>query len=543
MSDPDSKPVTDHNGRLYIETVGCQMNMLDSELVVAALRRDGYQLTDNPKEADTILFNTCSVREHAEHKIYSALGRLKYSKRNRPQRVIGVIGCMAQKDQDLIFQKAPFVDIVVGTGQLAEIPRMIRETREAEQRTHQKAVSLGRRDGSRDEVSDSFQSYDPLRDPEMRPTPFQAFVRIMIGCDKFCTYCVVPATRGPEQSRPPAHIVQEAKVLADQGVREITLLGQTVNSYKYTEDGRLVRLSDLLMRLHDINGIERIRFITSFPKDMTNDLLQAVRDLPKVMKYLHVPAQSGCNEVLKRMKRGYTVEDYRDMMQRIREIVPGCAVSSDFIVGFCGESDESFQKSMDLIRECRFKNSFIFKYSARTGTKADELFADDIPEEVKRQRNNEMLELQNRIAEEDNAEFIGRRVRILVEGPSKSATKRAAREGQPLDGTSLLPLVNPGAQDSHHHDHHHHDHHHDHDHDDSVEPQTMQHASEDAARLALQLTGRTECDRIVVFDGNPRLIGSLAEIEIHDCTSTTLLGSIVTKEFQHGSGLLLPILG
>ena len=230
---------------------------------------------------------------------------------------------------------------------------------------------------------------------------------------------------------------------------------------------------------------------------------------------------------------------YRDMMQRIREIVPGCAVSSDFIVGFCGESDESFRKSMDLIRECRFKNSFIFKYSARTGTKADELFADDIPEEVKRQRNNEMLELQNRIAEEDNAEFIGRRVRILVEGPSKSATKRAAREGQPLDGTSLLPLMTHGTPDSHHH--HHHDH--DHDHDDSIEPQTMQHASEDAARLALQLTGRTECDRIVVFDGNPRLIGSLAEIEIHDCTSTTLLGSIVTKELQHGSGLLLPILG
>jgi tRNA-2-methylthio-N6-dimethylallyladenosine synthase len=232
----DSIPATSpsHNGRLYIETVGCQMNMLDSELVVAALRRDGYQLTDNPKDADTVLFNTCSVREHAEHKIYSALGRLKYSKRNRPQKVIGVIGCMAQKDQDLIFQRAPHVDIVVGTGQLAEIPAMIRDTREAQERSHRKAVSLGRREGSRDEVSDSFQSYDPLRDPEMRPTPFQAFVRIMIGCDKFCTYCVVPATRGPEQSRPPAHIVQEARVLADQGVREITLLGQTVNSYKYT---------------------------------------------------------------------------------------------------------------------------------------------------------------------------------------------------------------------------------------------------------------------------------------------------------------------
>jgi tRNA-2-methylthio-N6-dimethylallyladenosine synthase len=525
-----------HNGRLYIETVGCQMNMLDSELVVAALRKDGYELTDNPKEADTILFNTCSVREHAEHKIYSALGRLKFSKRTRPQKVIGVMGCMAQKDQDLIFQKAPHVDLVVGTGQLAEIPRLIRETREASERTQVKAVSLGRREGSREEVSDSFQSYDPLRDPEMRPTPFQAFVRIMIGCDKFCTYCVVPATRGPEQSRPPAHIVREARVLADQGVKEITLLGQTVNSYKYTEDGRLVRLSDLLSQLSDVSGIERIRFITNFPRDMTNDLLQAVRDLPKVMKYLHVPLQSGCNDVLKRMKRGYTVEEYREMMHRIREHVPGCSVSSDFIVGFCGESEESFQKSMDLIRECRFKNSFIFKYSKREGTKAFDLFEDDIPDEVKRRRNNEMLDLQNAISEEDNAEFIGRRVSVLVEGPSKSAAKRAARESQPSELTSLLPIAGQSTPAHHEHDHGH-DHHHD------EEPQTIQHASAEAARLAMQLTGRSECDRIVVFDGNPRLIGSRAEIEIHDCTSTTLMGAIVTREVQHGCDLLLPILG
>ena len=269
---------------------------------------------------------------------------------------------------------------------------------------------------------------------------------------------------------------------------------------------------------------------------MTNDLLQAVRDLPKVMKYLHVPLQSGCNDVLKRMKRGYTVEEYRDMMHRIREHVPGCSVSSDFIVGFCGEREESFQKSMDLIRECRFKNSFIFKYSKREGTKAFELFEDDIPDEVKRRRNNEMLDLQNAISEEDNAEFIGRRVSVLVEGPSKSAAKRAARESQPSELTSLLPIA--GQSTPAHHEHYHgHDHHHD------EEPQTIQHASAEAARLAMQLTGRSECDRIVVFDGNPRLIGSRAEIEIHDCTSTTLMGSIVTREVQHGCDLLLPILG
>ena len=488
----------DHNRKLYIETVGCQMNMLDSELVVAALRKDGYELTDNPKAADTILFNTCSVREHAEHKIYSSLGRLKYAKRNAPHKVIGVLGCMAQKDQDLIFQKAPHVDIVVGTGQLAEIPRLIRETRVSPQRVQQKAVSLGRRDGSVAEVSGSFQSYDPLRDPEMRPTPFQAFVRIMIGCDKFCTYCVVPTTRGPEQSRPPSQILSEVRVLADQGVKEVCMLGQTVNSYKHTEDGRLHRLSDLMYAISHVDGIERIRFVTSYPKDMTDDLLQAVRDLPQAVRYLHVPLQHGCNDQLKLMKRGYTVEDYREMMQRIQETVPGCSVSSDFIVGFCGETEDAHQKSLDSIREFRFKNSFIFKYSERGGTKAAELLPDDIPEDVKKRRHNEMLNLQNAISEEDNAELIGHRVSVLVEGPSKTSEKKAAR-GEPVAAVPGDPL-------------------------------------------ATQLMGRSECDRIVVFDGNPRLSGTTAEIEIHDCTGTTLIGSIVTKEVQHGSSSVLPIL-
>lgn len=483
----------EHNKKLYIETVGCQMNMLDSELVVAALRQDGYELTDDPRNADTVLFNTCSVREHAEHKIYSSLGRLKFAKRNAPQKVIGVLGCMAQKDQDLIFERAPHVDIVVGTGQLAEIPSLIRQTREAAVRVPQKAVSLGRRDGTVAEVSGSFQSYDPLRDPEMRPTPFQAFVRIMIGCDKFCTYCVVPATRGPEQSRPPSQILAEVRVLAQQRVKEVCLLGQTVNSYRYSEGGRLHRLSDLMYAISQVEGIERIRFVTSYPKDMTDDLLQAVRDLPQAVHYLHVPLQHGCNEQLKRMKRGYTVEDYREMAQRIHATIPDCSISSDFIVGFCGETEAAHQKSMDAVREFRFKNSFIFKYSERPGTKAAELLPDDVPEEVKKRRNNELLDVQNAISEEDNAEFIGRRVEILVEGPSKAAAKKATRDPSP------------------------------------GEP------------LATQLMGRSRCDRIVVFDGNPRLTGSTVDVEVHDCTGTTLIGSIVTK-IQHGSSGMLPIL-
>ena len=491
-----------HNQKLFIETVGCQMNMLDSELVVAALRKEGYSLTADIAEADTVLFNTCSVREHAEHKIYSALGRIKHSKHHRPEQVIGVIGCMAQKDQEKIFKRAPHVDLVVGTGQLAQIPELVRMSRE--RREQRLAVSLDRRDATRREVSDSFQSYDPLRDPEMRPSPYQAFVRIMIGCDKFCTYCVVPMTRGPEQSRPPRDILREVQQLADEGVKDITLLGQTVNSYKVTQDGRMYRLSDLILAMHDTPGIERIRFVTNYPRDMGDDLLQAVRDLPKVCRYLHVPAQSGCNEVLKRMKRGYTIEQYREMHQRIVETIPDCAVSSDFIVGFCGETEEAYEKSMDLIRECRFKNSFIFKYSPRPGTKADDLLPDDVPEDVKRRRNNEMLALQNEISDEQNASFIGREVEVLVEGLSKNEQKQALREG--------------------------HDHDHDHDGD----------CGHSEPHGPPQLTGRTTCDRIVVFDGNPRLAGSLVEVHVEDCTATTLIGSIVTREVLHGG--LLPIL-
>src|SRR5689334_3375177 len=236
--------------KLYIETVGCQMNVLDSELVVGSLRRQGYELTHEPTAADVILFNTCSVRQHAEDKIYSALGRLRGHMSRHPSKVLGVLGCMAQKDQELIRRRAPHVDIVCGTGQLARLPELIAAVQET--RTPQLALSLDRKEGSRHEVERSFESYDPLRDPSMRPTPFQAYVRIMIGCDKFCTYCIVPSVRGPEQSRHPEHIAMEVRQLAAEGCKEITLLGQTVNSYKYElGDGRRFRLSELLAKIHD----------------------------------------------------------------------------------------------------------------------------------------------------------------------------------------------------------------------------------------------------------------------------------------------------
>src|SRR5882672_3537215 len=237
--------------KLYLETVGCQMNVLDSELVVGSLRRKGYALTPDIADADVILFNTCSVREHAEQKIYSALGRLRSHKRQHPDTIIGVLGCMAQKDQELVRRRAPHVDIVCGTGQLARLPELIQQVRETGR--PQSALSLDRKEASRLEVERSFESYDPLRDPSMRPNRFQAYVRIMIGCDKFCTYCIVPAVRGPEQSRHPEQIAAEVRQLAGEGVKEITLLGQTVNSYHHGAS----RLSDLLSRLHDTPGIER----------------------------------------------------------------------------------------------------------------------------------------------------------------------------------------------------------------------------------------------------------------------------------------------
>jgi tRNA-2-methylthio-N6-dimethylallyladenosine synthase len=469
-ADPSQTCMSKH---LYIETVGCQMNVLDSELVVASLRKAGYELVDSASKADTILFNTCSVRQHAEDKIYSALGRLKHAKKHNPHKIIGVLGCMAQKDQKLIFERAPYVDLVVGPGQLHQIPELIEKI--AAGSGPQMEVSLDRTGGTRSEIEESFESYDPLRDPTMRPTPFQAFVRIMIGCDKFCTYCIVPSVRGPEQSRPAAHIVAEARQLAEEGCREITLLGQTVNSYQHTAGGRTWRLADLLAELQQIPGIARLKFVTNYPKDMTDDLLAAVRDLSKVSPYLHVPAQSGSNRMLQRMKRGYTVEEYRQMLARIRATVPEAAVTSDFIVGFCGETDEDFDRTVELLRESRFKNSFIFKYSERPGTKSASLFPDDVPEEVKRRRNNQLLAIQNRISEEDNEPFVGTQMEVLVEGPSKAASKHD--DGSPI----------------------------------------------------LQLVGRTHCDRIVVFEGNRRQAGQLLQVAIVDANAFTLFGSVVTS--------------
>ncbi|HYW80407.1 MAG TPA: tRNA (N6-isopentenyl adenosine(37)-C2)-methylthiotransferase MiaB, partial [Thermoguttaceae bacterium] len=452
--------------RLYIETVGCQMNMLDSELVAGELLQAGYELVDSQREADTILFNTCSVRQHAEDKIYSALGRLKHVKEHHPHKIVGVLGCMAQKDRQKIFRRAPHVDLVVGPGQLGRLPELLQKIAAGE--GPQIELSLDRTADTNATVMASFEQYDPHRTDRMRPTPHQAMVRIVFGCDKFCTYCIVPSVRGPEQSRPVGEIEAEVRRLVDDGCLEVTLLGQTVNSYKDKSTGSTVRLADLLDRLHGIEGLRRLKFVTNYPRHMTTDLLQAVRDLPRVSPYLHIPAQSGSNRMLERMRRGYTVESYREMLAQIRETIPEAAVTSDFIVGFCGETEEDYQQTVDLVHDGQFKNSFIFKYSTRPGTKSAELYEDDVPDEVKRRRNNNLLDEQNAISLEDNRRLVGRQVEILVEGPSKAARKQAATEE-----TS-------------------------------------------------QLVGRTVCDRIVVFDGPNDLIGQIVDVRIEKADACTL---------------------
>ncbi|MEN6365484.1 MAG: tRNA (N6-isopentenyl adenosine(37)-C2)-methylthiotransferase MiaB [Thermoguttaceae bacterium] len=489
--------------RFYLDTVGCQMNVLDSELVAAMLVGAGYVRVDRPDRADLVLFNTCSVRQHAEDKIYSALGRLKAWKQQWPGRVLGVLGCMAQKDRERIFERAPHVDLVVGPGQLGLLPLLLDGL--AVGGPPQIEVSLDRASGDRHAVRSSHARHVPVRDIQAasRAVPYQAMVRVMFGCDKFCSYCIVPSVRGPEQSRPADEIVDEVRRLADAGCVEVTLLGQTVNSYCDRSGLAPVRLADLLGRVHEIDGIRRLKFVTNHPRHMTDELLQAMHELPKVSPYLHVPAQSGSNAVLERMKRGYTVEAYREMLARIRQFVPGAAVTSDFIVGFCGETEAEFQETVELVRHARFKNSFIFKYSARPGTRAAELFSDDVPESVKRRRNNELLAVQDAISLEDNQPYLGRTVEVLVEGPSKAAKKR--RRNRADDAARPHPNPLPPGEGT------------------FFGPDALWAGLQDA----VQLVGRTTCDRIVVFDGPERWTGRILPVAVEKIDAFTLFGKPV----------------
>jgi tRNA-2-methylthio-N6-dimethylallyladenosine synthase len=504
--------------KLYLETFGCQMNVLDSELVLGQLRAQGYDKVDDREQADVIIYNTCSVREHAEQKVWSRLGELRQRKADEPNLVIGVIGCMAERDGTNIFNRFPHVDVLCGPGELDKLPSLVHNAvvtnvgEGPEARRHgsaalttssgtkgQRQVALmgatSRRSSTLAAAEDTLELLDLSRSVSPGDDVAQAYVRITRGCNKFCTYCVVPYTRGPEVHRPPQNIVDEVKKLADAGAKEVTLLGQTINHYAYAHgDGRVTSFAELLYLIHEsVPHLPRLRFVTSFPRDFTDEALAAMRDCERICRYLHVPAQHGNDRILKMMNRGYTAQQYRDFVGRARVMMPDVSIASDFIVGFPTETDDEFQQTVDLVRECRFKNSFIFKYSPRPGTIAIDRFADDVPEDVKRRRNNELLAVQQQVSVASNRELIGKTLEVMIEGESKLVSRQAA--------------AYPSSK---------------------VELGWEKRASESSRTT--QLIGRTRGDQIVCFDGDISLKGELLDVEITDARNLTLFGRLATSD-------------
>jgi len=404
-----SKPKTSKNDspKVYIKTFGCQMNKLDTELSIGSLTKKGYSFAEDENDADVILLNTCSVRDKAEHKVYSQLGSLRNQKEKNPELILGVLGCMAQNEGDKIFKRMPHVNLVCGTRMFSKLPELLDEISGSNKRV----LAID---------EDGEVNFDRM--VTQRQNRYNAFVSIMRGCDNYCSYCIVPFVRGREFSRAVTDIVDEVKKLADDGCKEITLLGQNVNSYGKGLNGKIT-LATLLRELDPIDGIERIHFITSHPKDMTREILEAVGELPGVCEYLHMPAQSGSDRILEKMRRQYTSAHYRELVDMARSIVPGIKIASDFIVGFPGETEEDFQETVSLLKDVRYQNSFIFKYSPRTGTAAIE-FTDDVIEETKKSRNHILLESQKEISTEENRKMHGKSVEVLVEGESKSDADR-----------------------------------------------------------------------------------------------------------------------
>lgn len=391
-----------------MQVFGCQMNKLDSELVRRALLESGLSET-TPDSADVIIFSTCSVRQKAEEKVYGRIDRLVAMKREHPALIIGVMGCMAQKEGERLVRRFPHVDFVVGTRRFGDIPKIVER------------VAAG--DRPIVDVSDTVPAPDPNEFPAAHADGrFQEYVSIMRGCSNFCSYCIVPSVRGPEKSRSFHEIEKEIRGLRARGVREVTLLGQNVNSYGIDFAGRPV-LDELLRRVHDIEGILRIRFVTSHPKDVTESLIKTMAKLPRVMPYLHCPAQAGSDAVLKRMNRGYTRARYLDMLAMAREILPGLAVSGDFIVGFPGETEADFELTVDLMERVCYRSAFVFKYSPRPGTAAA-AFDDDVLLAAKKERNRRLLEIQERIQSGQNSALIGKTLEVLIEGVSKRDKNR-----------------------------------------------------------------------------------------------------------------------
>lgn len=444
--------------KLHIKTWGCQMNEYDSsKMADLLLSTHGLELTEEAEDADVLLLNTCSIREKAQEKVFHQLGRWKELKNKNPQLVIGVGGCVASQEGAHIRDRAPFVDIIFGPQTLHRLPEMINQIR-----------------GGKNSVVDvsfpEIEKFDRL--PEPRAEGPTAFVSIMEGCNKYCSFCVVPYTRGEEVSRPVDDILFEIAQLAEQGVREVNLLGQNVNAYRgATFDGGICSFAELLRLVAAIDGIDRLRFTTSHPIEFTDDIIDVYRDTPELVSFLHLPVQSGSDRVLTMMKRNHTALEYKSIIRKLRKVRPNIQISSDFIVGFPGETDQDFEDTMNLIAQVNFDMSFSFIYSARPGTPAADM-ADDVSEDEKKQRLYLLQQRINNQAAQYSRAMLGTEQRVLVEGPSK--------------------------------------------------------------KDIMELTGRTETNRIVNFKGTPDMIGKFVDLKITDVWTNSLRGDVVRTEEQMG---------
>lgn len=434
---------------VYLETYGCQMNVSDSEIVASVLREKGYGLTHDPDHADVILINTCAIRENAEQKVRRRLATFRSQKRrSRPDLKLGVLGCMAERLRHKLLDEEQLVDLVVGPDAYRDLPNLLQEADDS----GQAAVNVHL---SREET---YADIAPVR---YDSNGVSAFVSIMRGCDNMCSFCVVPFTRGRERSRPLTSILDECKQLVDHGYKEVTVLGQNVNSYRYEDQGQTVSFAELLYRISLLSPELRIRYSTSHPKDCSDELLHVHRERDNVCNFIHLPVQHGNSGMLQRMRRTYSREQYLDLIDRARRIVPGISFSTDIIAGFCGETEEEHQDTLSLMKEVRYDHAFMFMYSERPDTYAARKYEDDVPLDIKKRRLSEIIQVQTGIALERNREEIGRWHRVLVEGPSK--------------------------------------------------------------RSDLQLAGRTDTNKMAIFDRKEFKKGEYVDVRIVDCTSATLL--------------------
>jgi len=438
------RPLTGSGRKLYIETYGCQMNVGDSEIVVSIMQQEGFRYTESLDEADIVLINTCSIRDNAEQRIWGRLSEMRHRRKLKPSLIIGIIGCMAERLKEQLTQGNTGVDIVAGPDAYRDLPRLVN------------AVDGGST-GVNVELSKE-ETYAEIAPVRLDKNGVSAFIAIMRGCNNYCSYCVVPYTRGIERSRDARTIVNEARTLFENGYREVTLLGQNVNSYRTGE----VDFPELLRRVAEISPLLRVRFATSHPKDISDKLLETMASMPNICKAIHLPAQSGSSEMLKRMNRKYTREWYLERVAAIRRYMPDCAITTDLIAGFAHETEEEHQETLSLMREVGYDFAYMFKYSERPGTFAERNLGDDIPEDVKTRRLTEIIELQNSLSEESNRRDVGKEFEILVETVSK--------------------------------------------------------------RSDAQLSGRTSQNKMVVFDRGNHNIGDYVKVRITGCSSATLFG-------------------